>query len=71
MNAAIASIKSQKNIQFVDWCPTGFKVKTSGSDRHMFDSGGNQLPATDSRTWGGSSKGSKVNRTGGKILENV
>ena len=26
VNAAIASIKSQKSIQFVDWCPTGFKV---------------------------------------------
>ena len=26
VNAAIASIKSQKTIQFVDWCPTGFKV---------------------------------------------
>ena len=26
VNAAIASIKTQKSIQFVDWCPTGFKV---------------------------------------------
>ena len=26
VNAAIASIKTQKTIQFVDWCPTGFKV---------------------------------------------
>ncbi|KAJ8955647.1 hypothetical protein NQ314_006865, partial [Rhamnusium bicolor] len=26
VNAAIASIKSRRNIQFVDWCPTGFKV---------------------------------------------
>ena len=26
VNAAIASVKSQKSIQFVDWCPTGFKV---------------------------------------------
>ena len=26
VNAAIASIKNQKSIQFVDWCPTGFKV---------------------------------------------
>ena len=26
VNAAIAAIKSQKSIQFVDWCPTGFKV---------------------------------------------
>ncbi len=26
VNAAIASIKVNKMIQFVDWCPTGFKV---------------------------------------------
>ena len=26
VNAAIAAVKSQKSIQFVDWCPTGFKV---------------------------------------------
>jgi hypothetical protein len=26
VNAAIAAIKVSKTIQFVDWCPTGFKV---------------------------------------------
>ncbi|TRY61417.1 hypothetical protein TCAL_10640 [Tigriopus californicus] len=26
VNAAIAKIKKQRTIQFVDWCPTGFKV---------------------------------------------
>ncbi|MBN3326317.1 TBA1C protein, partial [Atractosteus spatula] len=26
VNAAIASIKTRRSIQFVDWCPTGFKV---------------------------------------------
>ncbi|KAL4453337.1 hypothetical protein ABPG74_017544 [Tetrahymena malaccensis] len=26
VNASIANIKSKKTIQFVDWCPTGFKV---------------------------------------------
>uniref|UniRef100_A0A0K0EMT7 Tubulin alpha chain n=1 Tax=Strongyloides stercoralis TaxID=6248 RepID=A0A0K0EMT7_STRER len=26
VNSAIAKIKTNKNIQFVDWCPTGFKV---------------------------------------------
>jgi tubulin alpha len=26
VNAAIVSIKSKRTIQFVDWCPTGFKV---------------------------------------------
>jgi tubulin alpha len=24
--AAVASIKTKRTIQFVDWCPTGFKV---------------------------------------------
>ena len=27
VNAAIAAIKTNRSIQFVDWCPTGFKVK--------------------------------------------
>ena len=26
VNTAIASIKTKRSIQFVDWCPTGFKV---------------------------------------------
>eukprot|EP00375_Theileria_parva_P001057 XP_763728.1 tubulin subunit alpha [Theileria parva strain Muguga] len=26
VNAAVANIKTKKTIQFVDWCPTGFKV---------------------------------------------
>ncbi|KAK2525956.1 hypothetical protein Q9233_008589 [Columba guinea] len=26
VNAAIATIKTKRSIQFVDWCPTGFKV---------------------------------------------
>ncbi|KAK4336971.1 hypothetical protein RND71_043421 [Anisodus tanguticus] len=26
INSSIASIKAKQNIQFVDWCPTGFKV---------------------------------------------
>ena len=25
-NAAIAGIKARRSVQFVDWCPTGFKV---------------------------------------------
>lgn len=28
VNAAIAAIKTKRTIQFVDWCPTGFKVRT-------------------------------------------
>lgn len=26
VNSAIARIKTQKTVQFVEWCPTGFKV---------------------------------------------
>ena len=26
VNAAIATIKTKRSIQFVDWCPTGFKL---------------------------------------------
>ena len=27
VNSAIAIIKSKRSVQFVDWCPTGFKVR--------------------------------------------
>ena len=27
VNATIAQIKGQRTVEFVDWCPTGFKVK--------------------------------------------
>ena len=27
VNASIAKLKKQRTIQFVDWCPTGFKVR--------------------------------------------
>ena len=30
VNAAIATIKTKRSIQFVDWCPTGFKVGIRG-----------------------------------------
>ncbi|KAI8089757.1 tubulin alpha-1 chain [Halteromyces radiatus] len=30
VNQAIASIKTKRTIQFVDWCPTGFKVGING-----------------------------------------
>ena len=26
VNAAVGAIKAKRSIQFVDWCPTGFKV---------------------------------------------
>jgi len=29
VNAAIATIKTKRTIQFVDWCPTGFKVRVA------------------------------------------
>ena len=28
VQAAVASIKTKRTIQFVDWCPTGFKVSS-------------------------------------------
>jgi hypothetical protein len=28
VNSAIAAIKNKRTVQFVDWCPTGFKVST-------------------------------------------
>lgn len=30
VNAAIAAVKTRRTIQFVDWCPTGFKVGING-----------------------------------------
>jgi hypothetical protein len=29
VNTAIAAIKNKRSVQFVDWCPTGFKVAKS------------------------------------------
>ena len=29
VNSAIAAIKNKRSVQFVDWCPTGFKVGTT------------------------------------------
>jgi len=34
VQAAVASIKTKRTIQFVDWCPTGFKVRTSARCAH-------------------------------------
>ena len=36
VNAAIATIKTKRTIQFVDWCPTGFKVKTTIDENFSF-----------------------------------
>uniref|UniRef100_A0A3Q3WSB6 Tubulin alpha chain n=1 Tax=Mola mola TaxID=94237 RepID=A0A3Q3WSB6_MOLML len=33
VNAAIANIKTRRSIQFVDWCPTGFKVRNMTWER--------------------------------------
>ena len=51
VNAAISAIKTNRSIQFVDWCPTGFKVSLTKKDV-WFDSnllGGYQLSTTDGR----------------------
>ena len=45
VNAAIASIKASKSVQFVDWCPTGFKVSSKLGIEEWFD----QRHFTDSR----------------------
>jgi tubulin alpha len=49
VNASIAAIKTRRTIQFVDWCPTGFKVginyqpPTVGSFKLYFVENSNQL----------------------------
>ena len=35
VNAAIASIKANRAVQFVDWCPTGFKVSSSTGEAKL------------------------------------
>jgi hypothetical protein len=30
VNAAVANVRTKRTIQFVDWCPTGFKVGQAG-----------------------------------------
>nr|CAD7450487.1 unnamed protein product [Timema bartmani] len=42
VNAAIATIKTKRSIQFVDWCPTGFKVRRCG-DLYYFNWGDLEL----------------------------
>merc|ERR1719461_2401262 len=39
VNAAIATIKTKRSIQFVDWCPTGFKVGINHQPPTMVPSG--------------------------------
>jgi tubulin alpha len=35
-SAAIAQIKTKRTIQFVDWCPTGFKVHLCAQIPHSW-----------------------------------
>ncbi|KAL5013332.1 hypothetical protein ScPMuIL_007602 [Solemya velum] len=39
VNAAIATIKTKRTIQFVDWCPTGFKVGINNQPPTVVPSG--------------------------------
>ena len=39
VNAAIAQIKTKRTIQFVDWCPTGFKVGINYQPPSSIDEG--------------------------------
>lgn len=59
VNAAIAAIKSKRSVQFVDWCPTGFKVTSKKKKLHnkykcqssiIYVLGGNKLPGTNHRS---------------------
>ena len=34
VNAAVATIKTKRTIQFVDWCPTGLLVPEAGFLKH-------------------------------------
>ena len=53
VNAAIATIKSKRSVQFVDWCPTGFKVCPIPLlvCLDVFSLGRHQLPATYCDPW--------------------
>jgi tubulin alpha len=39
VNAAIATIKTKRTIQFVDWCPTGFKTGINSCPPHTVPEG--------------------------------
>lgn len=56
VNAAIATIKTKRTIQFVDWCPTGFKVGLGDSERSSWSGGGRlgrELPRAHAPAPGG------------------
>ena len=36
VNASVATIKTKRTIQFVDWCPTGFKISNSTAIAEVF-----------------------------------
>ena len=38
VNAAIANVKTKRSIQFVDWCPTGFKVRLTFNSSYKLQS---------------------------------
>jgi hypothetical protein len=38
VNAAIAGIKANRAVQFVDWCPTGFKARHFRNFSNEFNS---------------------------------
>jgi len=37
ISAAIATIKTKRHIQFVDWVPTGFKIGTNDQPRQLLE----------------------------------
>ncbi|XP_005110599.2 tubulin alpha-1 chain [Aplysia californica] len=44
VSSAIANIKTKRSIQFVDWCPTGFKVRALSSFTYNFHSSQERNP---------------------------
>ena len=48
VNRAVASIKTKRSIQFVDWCPTGFKVGINYQPTSVVPGGNNRYGTSSS-----------------------
>ena len=56
VNASIAKIKQTSKVQFVDWCPTGYKVSSlnllvSCNNKSQLSEGWDQLSTSHSSSW--------------------
>lgn len=54
VNTAINSVKAKRGIQFVDWCPTGFKVGINYQAPTVVPNGDLAKVSTDGRQKGNS-----------------